>query len=46
MYDLSKYFYGWGIRATEDGYDIVTDFFSLDKKDVLKLKLVDGSLWF
>lgn len=45
MYDLSKYFYGWGIRATEDGYDIVTDFFSLDKKDVLKLKLVDDRFY-
>jgi hypothetical protein len=41
-YDLSRFFYGYGQRTAESAYEPVLDFFSLDKKDVFKVRLIDG----
>ena len=41
-HDLSRYFFGWGQRTAESAYELVLDFFSLDKKDAFKVRLIDG----
>ncbi|XP_063679980.1 uncharacterized protein ZK1307.1-like [Bolinopsis microptera] len=40
-HDLSRYFFGWGQRTAESSYELVLDFFSLDKKDAFKVRLID-----
>ena len=42
-YDLSSYFYGFGQRTSESAYELVLDFFGLNKSDVFKVRLIDGN---
>ena len=42
-FDLSSYFYGFGQRTSESAYELVLDFFGLNKSDVFKVRLIDGN---
>eukprot|EP00116_Pleurobrachia_bachei_P002187 sb/3462449/ len=43
MADLSRFFFGWGQRTAESAYEPILYYFSLDREDVFKVRLIDGS---